>query len=65
MNLQSLSIASDSDLGTVVGIAVFVLAVLGTEFLNWEWGASTNQPLPFAIGAIAAIIALYIAWQKF
>lgn len=50
---------------TIVGVAVALVAVVGTTFLGWEWGASfAEQPIPFVLGACAAIIALgYAVYQ--
>ena len=64
MDLSSLSKRSDSSIGTVVGLAFVVLAVLGSTVLDWEWTASINQPVPLAIGVIAAAVALVIVFQK-
>nr|WP_082146625.1 multidrug transporter [Halostagnicola sp. A56] len=47
-----------SSIGTVLGIAFVIIAVVGTQFLGWEWGS--GQPLPTAIGIVAAGIALVV-----
>lgn len=65
MDLQSLSMNDDSNMGTVVGVAVVAVAVLGSYFLDWEWSAFPSQPVPLAIGAIAAAVALYVSFQRF
>lgn len=64
MDLQSLSMNGDFNLGTVVGVAVVAVAVLGSYFLDWEWSAFPSQPVPLAIGVIAAAVALYIGFQR-
>ena len=65
MELKALSKRDDSMLGTLVGLAFVVIAILGSQFLDWEWAASLNQPVPLAIGVIAAATALFIAFRKF
>lgn len=52
-----------STIGTAIGIAVFVIAWLGSSFLGWEWGAS-GQPIAFVVGGIAAIVAVWFTIQK-
>lgn len=50
-----------SNLGTVVGILVVAVAVVGTTVLDWEWGQSNDQLLPILIGVVAAAAAVTIA----
>lgn len=52
-----------STIGTIVGVAVFVIAWLGSTFLGWEWGAS-GQPIVFVVGGLAAIAAVWVTLQK-
>jgi len=51
-----------SAIGTVLGITVVVLAVSGSVLFDWEWGAP-DQPVPMAIGLIAAVAAVLITIQ--
>lgn len=53
-----------STLGTVVGIIVVVIAIAGSVFLDWEWGAFPNQPVPLAIGVIAAAVAVAVMYRQ-
>jgi len=58
----NMSTDTDSDspsILTILGVVVALVAVVGTSFLGWEWGASfAEQPVPFVIGACAVIVAL-------
>lgn len=49
---------TDSRLGTLVGLAVVAVAVGGSVLFDWEWGAGLSQPVPFAIGVVAALVAV-------
>jgi multisubunit Na+/H+ antiporter MnhG subunit len=56
---------SSSTVTTVFGVLVGLIAIVGTTFLGWEWGASfAEQPIPFVLGAGVAIIALALTVQK-
>lgn len=48
----------ESSWGAAVGFLVAVIAVIGTQFLNWEWGS--GQALPAIIGVVAAGIAIFL-----
>lgn len=53
----------DSPLGTVVGIVVVVVAIIGSVFFGWSW----NNPDSFVvilIGAGAAVAAGWVTLQK-
>ena len=50
----------DSNLGTVIGILVVGVAIVGTTVLDWEWGQSNDQLLPLLIGVLAAAAAVTI-----
>lgn len=65
MNLKSLSRRDSSTTGTIIGIAVAGIALLGNSFLGWRWSEFPNQPVPLAIGVITAIAAAVIAFQRF
>lgn len=47
-----------SSLGTVVGMLVAAVAVVGTQVLGWEWGS--GQLLPTVIGVAVAGIAVVL-----
>ncbi|MCD2200993.1 multidrug transporter [Halobacterium sp. KA-4] len=53
-----------STLGTVIGIIVAVVAIGGSVFLDWEWGAFPNQPVPLVIGVIAAAAAVLVTYRQ-
>jgi biopolymer transport protein ExbB/TolQ len=53
---------SSSTLGTVVGILVALVAVVGSQFLGWEWGG--GQLVPTIIGVAVAVIAIVLAGQR-
>ena len=52
-----------STIGTVIGIAVCVIAVLGGQFLGWEWGS--GQAIPFVVGIIAVVLAGWLTYQRY
>ena len=52
-----------STIGTVVGVAVVLIALFGSTFLGWEWGAS-GQPVTFVIGGVAALAAVWVSYRK-
>lgn len=51
-----------SSLGTVVGMLVAAVAVVGTQVLGWEWGS--GQLLPTVIGVAVAGIAVVIVASR-
>jgi biopolymer transport protein ExbB/TolQ len=53
---------SSSTLGTVVGILVALVAVVGTQFLGWEWGG--GQLLPTVIGVAVAGLAVVLVGRR-
>jgi uncharacterized membrane protein YbjE (DUF340 family) len=53
---------SDSTLLTYVGIAVAAVAVVGSVVFGWSFNASDGL-LPFAVGAVAAAVA--VGWYLF
>jgi biopolymer transport protein ExbB/TolQ len=53
---------SSSTLGTVVGILVALVAVVGSQFLGWEWGG--GQLVPTIIGVVVAVVAIVLAGQR-
>lgn len=55
-------VRSESSLGTVVGGAVALVAVVGTQALGWEWGS--GQLIPTLIGAVVAVVAVGLAVRR-
>jgi hypothetical protein len=49
-------------LGTVLGVLVAGVAVVGTQFLGWEWGS--GQVVPTLVGVIAAVVAAGLVARK-
>ena len=52
-----------STIGTVIGVLVFAVALLGSMVLGWEWGAS-GQPIAFLVGGIAALAAVWVTLRR-
>lgn len=50
--------ATQSTVITVIGVIVALVAIVGTEFLGWEWGS--GQLVPTLIGAAAAGVAVVL-----
>ncbi len=53
-----------STAGTVVGIVIAIVAVGGSVLFGWEWSAFPSQPVPLAIGVVAAIVAVTIMVRR-
>jgi hypothetical protein len=49
--------ASDSRLLQFVGAVFFIVAVVGTVLLDWEFGGSP-APVPLALGLLAVVVAV-------
>jgi len=43
---------------TAIGIVVALVAIIGTQYLGWEW--SSGQLVPMLIGVAAAVIAVIV-----
>lgn len=52
----------ESTWGAILGLLVAVVAVVGTQFLGWEWGS--GQLLPTIIGVAAAGVALFVVGRS-
>lgn len=48
---------SNSTAMQVVGLLVAGIAVVGTVFLDWEWGGPI-EPIPFAIALVCVVLAV-------
>lgn len=53
---------NSSSIGTAIGVAVALVAIVGTQFLGWEWGG--GQLVPTVIGAVVAAIAIGAALSR-
>ncbi|ELY65834.1 hypothetical protein [Natrinema versiforme] len=49
---------NSSPLVTAIGLAVALVAIVGTQVLGWEWGS--GQLLPTIIGVAAAVVAVFV-----
>lgn len=55
----------DSALGTVIGLVVVGVAVVGRVVFDWRWGASfAEQPVAFALGAMLAVVAVVLTYRR-
>lgn len=50
--------SDQSPLVVAFAILVAVVAVVGTQFLGWEWGS--DQVVPTVVGVLVAAIALVL-----
>lgn len=64
MSMGSIFEHDTSTVGTTIGIVVCLVAVIGSQFLGWEWGES-GQIAPFVIGAAAVVAAGVLAYQRY
>lgn len=46
-----------SPLGAAIGVAIALVAIVGTQFLGWERGS--GQLVPTIIGVVVAVIAVF------
>ena len=53
---------NQSTLLTAVGLLVAVVAIVGTQFLGWEWGS--GGAVPTTIGVMVAGIAVLITVNR-
>ncbi|MGQ3412975.1 multidrug transporter [Natrinema sp. LN54] len=53
---------NSSPLLTAIGLAVALVAIVGTQVLGWEWGS--GQLLPTIIGVAAAVIAVFVLLSR-
>jgi biopolymer transport protein ExbB/TolQ len=47
---------------TAFGILVAIIAIVGTQFLGWEWGS--GQLIPTIIGVVVAGIAVVVVARR-
>ncbi|MFC4408180.1 multidrug transporter [Haloarchaeobius iranensis] len=48
--------------GTALGVLVAVVAIVGTQFLGWEWGS--GQTVPTVIGVAVAVFAVALVARR-
>jgi uncharacterized membrane protein len=53
---------NSSSLGTAIGVAVALVAIVGTQFLGWEWGS--GRLVPTIVGVAAAVVAVYVTLTR-
>lgn len=51
-----------SSIITAVGLLFALIAIVGTQFLGWEWGA--GQLVPTLIGLVATGVALVVVSKR-
>ena len=49
-----------SPLITALGIIVVAVAIIGTQFLDWEWGSGQLVPTLIGIGVVGVIALLFL-----
>ncbi|TMT80329.1 multidrug transporter [Haloterrigena sp. H1] len=47
---------------TAIGIAVALIAIVGTQYFGWEWGS--GQLVPTILGVAAAVIAVFVVFTR-
>lgn len=48
--------------GTTLGVLFAIVAIVGTQFLGWEWGS--GQTVPTSIGVVVAGLAVVLViWR--
>lgn len=52
----------ESTLAAILGVLVALTAIIGTQFLGWDWG--DGQLIPTAIGVGAAGIAALFMYRR-
>jgi len=61
--MMSLGRGDSSTIGTALGALVAIIAVVGTQFLGWEWG--DGHLVPTIIGVLAAAVAIVLVSRRF
>lgn len=53
---------TNPSVGTAIGLLVAIVAVLGSQFLGWEWGA--GQTIPTILGVVVACLAVVLVTRE-
>ena len=53
---------NSSPLVTAIGVALALVATVGTQILGWEWGS--RRLIPSIIGVVAAVIAVFVVFTR-
>ncbi|WP_049952859.1 hypothetical protein [Halostagnicola larsenii] len=53
---------NQSSVITAVGLLFALIAIVGTQFLGWDWG--TDQLVPTLIGVVAAGAAILVVSRR-
>ncbi len=56
--MQSMIPRRTDSVGTVIGLVVFAIAVVGTVAFDWSWANPEGYLLPAALGVGAAVVAI-------
>lgn len=56
------SYRDQSSVISAVGILVAIVAIVGTQFIGWEWGS--GQLVPTIIGVVVAGIAVVVVARR-
>lgn len=59
-----LSRGNNSTIGTVLGIAVFAIAIVGTRYFGWTWENPEGNLVLLAIGLGAAAVAVFLMVRR-
>ncbi|MCU4974517.1 multidrug transporter [Halobacteria archaeon AArc-m2/3/4] len=54
---------TQSPLLTAFGVLIALVAIVGTQFLGWEWGS--GQLVPTLIGILVAAVAVVVAVRRY
>ena len=54
---------NQSPLIAALGLLVAIVAIIGTQFMDWEWG--DGQLIPTIIGVVVAGIAIIVVGRRF
>ncbi|WP_327050998.1 hypothetical protein [Halomicrococcus gelatinilyticus] len=55
---------SRSRIGTVVGLAMFVVAVVGYVVYGWRFGDGVSSPVAMALALVAVAVAVALNVRK-
>ncbi|MFC4540573.1 multidrug transporter [Halosolutus amylolyticus] len=53
---------NSSPIVTAIGVAVALIAIVGTQVFGWEWGG--GQLVPTTLGVVAAAIAIVVIGSR-